>query len=101
MARAQSRFVCQSCGASVLRWEGQCRTCGDWNTLVETVVPSELVGLTVADARVREKHHVTVVCVKPVGSTFTYATVDTVFRAGDLLVVAGETAAAEAFARLQ
>ena len=38
MARAQSRYVCQSCGASVLRWEGQCRTCGDWNTLVETVV---------------------------------------------------------------
>jgi DNA repair protein RadA/Sms len=38
VARAQSRFVCQSCGASVLRWEGQCRTCGDWNTLVETVV---------------------------------------------------------------
>ena len=38
MARAQSRFVCQSCGASVLRWEGQCRTCGDWNTLVETVM---------------------------------------------------------------
>ena len=38
MARAQSRYVCQSCGASVLRWEGQCRACGDWNTLVETVV---------------------------------------------------------------
>jgi DNA repair protein RadA/Sms len=41
MARAQSRFVCQSCGSSVLRWEGQCRTCGDWNTLVETVVRDE------------------------------------------------------------
>ena len=38
MARAQSRFVCQSCGAAVLRWEGQCRTCAEWNTLVETVV---------------------------------------------------------------
>ncbi len=38
MARAQSRYVCQSCGASVLRWEGQCRGCGAWNTLVETVV---------------------------------------------------------------
>jgi DNA repair protein RadA/Sms len=38
VARAQSRFVCQSCGAAVLRWEGQCRTCGEWNTLVETVV---------------------------------------------------------------
>ncbi len=38
MARAQSRYVCQSCGAAVLRWEGQCRSCGEWNTLVETVV---------------------------------------------------------------
>jgi DNA repair protein RadA/Sms len=38
VARTQSRYVCQSCGAAVVRWEGQCRTCGDWNTLVETVV---------------------------------------------------------------
>ena len=38
MSRTQSRYVCQSCGAAVLRWEGQCRTCGEWNTLVETVV---------------------------------------------------------------
>jgi DNA repair protein RadA/Sms len=41
VARAQSRYVCQSCGAVVLRWEGQCRTCGEWNTLVETVVRDE------------------------------------------------------------
>ena len=41
MARAQSRYVCQSCGASVVRWEGQCRACGEWNTLVETVVRDE------------------------------------------------------------
>ncbi len=38
MARPQSRFVCQSCGESFLRWEGQCRACDGWNTLVETVV---------------------------------------------------------------
>ena len=38
MGRQQSRYVCQSCGAAHLRWEGQCRTCGGWNTLVETVV---------------------------------------------------------------
>jgi DNA repair protein RadA/Sms len=41
VARAQSRYVCQSCGAVVLRWEGQCRTCGEWNTLVETVIRDE------------------------------------------------------------
>ena len=38
MARPTSRFVCQSCGEAFLRWEGQCRACGGWNTLVETVV---------------------------------------------------------------
>jgi DNA repair protein RadA/Sms len=38
MARAQSRFVCQACGADYPRWEGQCRSCAAWNTLVETVV---------------------------------------------------------------
>lgn len=68
--------------------------------LVETVVPSELVGRTLADSGVRERHNVTVVCVKPRGGEFTYATIETVLAAGDLLVVAGETSAAEAFARL-
>ena len=38
MARPQSRFICQSCGEAFLRWEGQCRACAGWNTLVETVV---------------------------------------------------------------
>jgi DNA repair protein RadA/Sms len=38
VARPQSRFVCQACGESFLRWEGQCRACDGWNTLVETVV---------------------------------------------------------------
>ncbi|MBI3746193.1 MAG: AAA family ATPase, partial [Chloroflexi bacterium] len=38
MARATSRYVCQTCGEAFLRWEGQCRTCGAWNSLVETVI---------------------------------------------------------------
>jgi len=36
--RSESRFVCQTCGASYLRWEGQCRACNAWNTLVETII---------------------------------------------------------------
>jgi DNA repair protein RadA/Sms len=36
--RPTSRFVCQSCGEAFLKWEGQCRACGEWNSLVETVV---------------------------------------------------------------
>src|SRR5690349_19007990 len=39
--RSQTRYVCQSCGESFLRWEGQCRACSAWNSLVETVVRPE------------------------------------------------------------
>jgi len=35
MARAQTRFVCQQCGASFPKWAGRCESCGGWNTLVE------------------------------------------------------------------
>lgn len=38
MTKTQSRYVCQACGDSFLRWEGQCRSCSAWNTLVETLV---------------------------------------------------------------
>ena len=39
--RAQTRYVCQSCGESFLRWEGQCRACSAWNSLVETVIRAD------------------------------------------------------------
>jgi DNA repair protein RadA/Sms len=38
VARSRTRYVCQTCGDAFLRWEGQCRTCGAWNSLVETVI---------------------------------------------------------------
>lgn len=69
-------------------------------SLVETPVPSDLVGTSLADSDIRARHNVTVVCVKPVGGSFTYATPDTVLAEGDILVVAGETTAAEGFARM-
>ena len=39
--RGQTRYVCQSCGEAFLRWEGQCRACSAWNSLVETVVRAD------------------------------------------------------------
>ena len=53
MARPQSRYVCQRCGEAFLRWEGQCRACGDWNSLVETVVREPLAPRPVARPRRR------------------------------------------------
>ena len=72
----------------------------DTFAIVETTAPRDLVGRTLGQAQVRHKHGVTIVCIKPYGGSFTYATADTRVEAGDLLVVAGETARAERFARM-
>ena len=40
MARTKTRtqFVCQQCGAAQPKWLGRCPDCGEWNTLVETII---------------------------------------------------------------
>ena len=68
--------------------------------IVETRAPRALVGKTLAAAEVRKHYGITVVCIKPGGGSFTYATPDTVVQEGDILVVAGEKARAEAFGEL-
>ncbi len=35
MAKIKSTFVCQTCGASYMRWAGRCTECGEWNSVVE------------------------------------------------------------------
>ena len=37
VARPESRYVCQACGAVSARWEGRCHVCGAWDSLVETL----------------------------------------------------------------
>src|SRR5215472_3688802 len=37
MAKAQSRYACQQCGAVAPKWTGRCEACGAWNCLVEEV----------------------------------------------------------------
>jgi trk system potassium uptake protein len=68
--------------------------------MVESSVPSALVGRTLAEVGLRARYGVTVVAVKPHGEGFTYATADTVLSDGDILVVAGPPRQAEAFAHL-
>jgi len=68
--------------------------------LVETLVPKEAQGKTLLDAQLRAKYNVTVVCIKPHGQNFTYATPDTMMNEGDILLIAGETQSAERFANI-
>lgn len=42
MAKAKTNYTCTECGGVANKWSGQCPSCGQWNTLVETIV--EAVG---------------------------------------------------------
>jgi DNA repair protein RadA/Sms len=38
MAKARTNYTCTECGGVANKWSGQCPACGQWNTLVETIV---------------------------------------------------------------
>ncbi|WP_353777357.1 DNA repair protein RadA [Winogradskyella sp. 3972H.M.0a.05] len=38
MAKVKTTFFCQNCGSQYAKWQGQCTTCKEWNTIVEEVV---------------------------------------------------------------
>lgn len=38
MAKIKTGFYCQNCGAQHSKWQGQCNSCKEWNTLVEEVL---------------------------------------------------------------
>ena len=35
MSKTKTLYACQHCGSQYPQWQGQCRDCGKWNTLVE------------------------------------------------------------------
>ncbi|MDO4978604.1 MAG: DNA repair protein RadA [Candidatus Saccharibacteria bacterium] len=35
MVKVKTQFVCSSCGANFAKWQGQCPSCGEWNTLTD------------------------------------------------------------------
>lgn len=72
----------------------------DTFALVETMAPRDLVGRTLGETKVRHRHGVTVVCIKPPDGCFTYATAATAVEEGALLVVAGSSDRVEKFAKL-
>lgn len=67
--------------------------------IVETLVPERYVGQSLSDSGIRARHRVTVVCIKPDRSPFTYAEPDTVLGQHDLIVIAGHRHDVERFAK--
>lgn len=38
MAKTKTSFFCQNCGNQYGQWLGQCKACGEWNTIVEEII---------------------------------------------------------------
>ncbi len=43
MGKVKTVFVCSTCGHNVLKWEGCCPNCGEWNTLKEAISKKETI----------------------------------------------------------
>ncbi len=41
MAKPKTTFFCQNCGAQFPKWQGQCNSCHEWNTIVEELIQKE------------------------------------------------------------
>ena len=38
MAKVKTTFFCQNCGNQYAKWQGQCTSCKEWNTITEEVI---------------------------------------------------------------
>lgn len=41
MAKTKTTFFCQNCGAQFAKWQGQCTSCKEWNTIAEEIIQKE------------------------------------------------------------
>jgi DNA repair protein RadA/Sms len=41
MTKVKTTFFCQNCGTQFSKWQGQCSSCREWNTIVEELVQKE------------------------------------------------------------
>ena len=38
MSKIKTTFFCQNCGSQYTRWQGQCNSCKEWNTIAEEIL---------------------------------------------------------------
>lgn len=41
MSKIKTTFFCQNCGAQYSKWQGQCNSCKEWNTIAEEIIQKE------------------------------------------------------------
>lgn len=72
-AKTKSAYVCDECGAEHSKWQGQCGTCGAWNTLSRvniTPIASAAVGYAGVTAEVKKLSDIEAVDAERIGTGF-------------------------------
>ena len=41
MSKIKTAFFCQNCGAQYAKWQGQCNSCKEWNTIAEEIIQKQ------------------------------------------------------------
>jgi DNA repair protein RadA/Sms len=41
MSKVKTSFFCQNCGAQYAKWQGQCNSCKEWNTIAEEIIQKQ------------------------------------------------------------
>lgn len=41
MSKLKTTFFCQNCGTQYAKWQGQCNSCKQWNTIAEEIIQKE------------------------------------------------------------
>lgn len=42
MTKVKTTFFCQNCGTQFAKWQGQCTSCKEWNTIAEEILQKEV-----------------------------------------------------------
>lgn len=49
MSKVKTSHICTNCGATSVRWEGRCPSCGEWNTFQEQIIRQKSSSATSQD----------------------------------------------------
>jgi DNA repair protein RadA/Sms len=105
-AKTKSAYVCDECGAEHGKWQGQCGTCGAWNTLSRvniTPMSSAAVGYAGVTADVKRLSDIEAADAERIGTGFTE--LDRVlgggFVPGSVVLIGGDPGAGKSTLLLQ
>jgi DNA repair protein RadA/Sms len=73
VAKPKTAYVCSDCGAEHAKWQGQCGTCAEWNTLTRVSIgpiKESRVGFAGARAQIRKLNEVDAEEAQRISTTF-------------------------------